>query len=30
MYAAGANAYLDRELFDAPSLEAAIEAIREL
>jgi phosphoribosylaminoimidazole-succinocarboxamide synthase len=30
MYAAGANAYVGRDLFDAPSLEAAIGAVRGL
>ena len=30
MYAAGTNAYLGRELFDAPPLEAAIETIETL
>ena len=30
LYAGGANAYLDRELFDAPSLAEAVEAAREL
>ena len=30
MYAAGANAYVGRELFDAPSLETAVAAVREL
>ncbi len=30
MYAAGTNAYLDRELFDAPSLEEAVQTIRRL
>jgi phosphoribosylaminoimidazole-succinocarboxamide synthase len=30
MYTAGANAYLDRELFSAPTLEEAIEAVRGL
>jgi phosphoribosylaminoimidazole-succinocarboxamide synthase len=30
VYAAGANAYLDRELFDAPSLASAIETVRGL
>ncbi|WP_254840606.1 phosphoribosylaminoimidazolesuccinocarboxamide synthase [Natronomonas marina] len=30
MYSAGANAYLDRELFDAPPLSAAVETVREL
>lgn len=29
LYAAGANAYLGRELFDAPSLDEAVEAVRE-
>ncbi|MCQ4332507.1 phosphoribosylaminoimidazolesuccinocarboxamide synthase [Natronomonas sp. F2-12] len=30
MYTAGTNAYLDRELFDAPPLSAAVEAVEEL
>ena len=30
LYAAGANAYVGRELFDAPDLEAAVERVREL
>jgi len=30
LYTAGANAYLGRELFDAPSLSAAVEAARAL
>ena len=30
MYAAGANAYLDRALFDAPALSEAVEAVRSL
>jgi hypothetical protein len=30
MYAAGANAYLDRELFDAPPLSTAVDRIRDL
>jgi phosphoribosylaminoimidazole-succinocarboxamide synthase len=30
LYTAGANAYIGRELFDAPSLGAAVEAVREL
>jgi len=30
MYAAGANAYVGRELFDAPSIEDAVAAIRAL
>ncbi len=30
MYAAGANAYLGRELFDAPPLSAAVETVRAL
>ena len=30
MYAAGTNAYLDRELFDAPPIEDAVVAIRNL
>ncbi|CCQ34144.1 Putative phosphoribosylaminoimidazole-succinocarboxamide synthase protein [Halorhabdus tiamatea SARL4B] len=30
LYAAGTNAYLDREVFDAPSIEDAIEAARNL
>ena len=30
MYAAGANAYLDRALFDAPDLEDAVAAVRAL
>ena len=30
MYAAGANAYVGRELFDAPALDEAVAAIREL
>lgn len=30
MYAAGANAYLGRSLFDAPSLDEAVTAVREL
>ena len=30
MYAAGANAYLDRELFDAPPLSEAVESVRNL
>jgi len=30
MYAAGANAYVGRELFDAPTLADAVEAVRSL
>ncbi|MFC7228088.1 phosphoribosylaminoimidazolesuccinocarboxamide synthase [Salinirubellus salinus] len=30
LYTAGANAYLDRNLFDAPTLEAAVETVRDL
>ena len=30
MYSAGVNAYLGRDLFDAPPLSAAVEAVREL
>jgi phosphoribosylaminoimidazole-succinocarboxamide synthase len=30
LYTAGANAYLDRALFDAPPLSAAVDAAREL
>jgi Phosphoribosylaminoimidazolesuccinocarboxamide (SAICAR) synthase len=30
LYTAGANAYLDRELFDAPALAAAVDRVREL
>ncbi len=30
MYAAGANAYVGRELFDAPDLAAAVDAVRAL
>jgi len=30
MYAAGANAYLGRELFDAPRLSTAVDRVREL
>jgi phosphoribosylaminoimidazole-succinocarboxamide synthase len=30
LYAGGTNAYVDRELFDAPSLEEAVAAVREL
>ncbi|MFC7176065.1 phosphoribosylaminoimidazolesuccinocarboxamide synthase [Halosegnis marinus] len=30
MYTAGANAYLDRDLFDAPELPEAVAAVREL
>jgi phosphoribosylaminoimidazole-succinocarboxamide synthase len=30
MYAAGANAYIGRELFDAPPLAAAVETVRTL
>ncbi len=30
MYAAGANAYLDRTIFNAPSLPAAVERIRSI
>ena len=30
LYAGGANAYLDRDLFDAPDLAAAVEAVRSL
>jgi phosphoribosylaminoimidazole-succinocarboxamide synthase len=30
LYTAGANAYLDRELFAAPDLPAAVERVREL
>lgn len=30
MYCAGTNAYLDRTVFDAPSIEDAIAAVREL
>ena len=30
MYRAGANAYLGRELFDAPPLSEAVEAVRDL
>ena len=30
LYAAGANAYLDRDLLEAPSLEAAVEAVRAI
>ncbi|PSP86363.1 phosphoribosylaminoimidazolesuccinocarboxamide synthase [Halobacteriales archaeon QS_1_68_17] len=30
MYAAGANAYLGRDLFDAPAIETAVDAVRDL
>jgi phosphoribosylaminoimidazole-succinocarboxamide synthase len=30
LYCAGTNAYLDRQAFDAPTLEDAVEAVREL
>ena len=30
LYAGGADAYLDRDLFDAPTLAEAVEAVREL
>jgi len=30
LYAAGANAYLGRDLFEAPAIDAAVEAVREL
>ena len=30
LYAAGTNAYVDRELFDAPSLEDAVATVREI
>ncbi|PSQ30138.1 phosphoribosylaminoimidazolesuccinocarboxamide synthase [Halobacteriales archaeon SW_6_65_46] len=30
MYRAGANAYLDRDLFDAPALPDAVDAVRDL
>jgi phosphoribosylaminoimidazole-succinocarboxamide synthase len=30
LYTAGANAYLGRELFEAPTIEAAVRAVREL
>jgi hypothetical protein len=30
MYTAGSNAYLDRDLFDAPPLPEAVEAVRAL
>jgi len=30
LYCAGTNAYLDRAVFDAPSLEAAVEAVQDL
>jgi phosphoribosylaminoimidazole-succinocarboxamide synthase len=30
MYTAGTNAYIGRELFDAPSLSEAVETIRSL
>jgi phosphoribosylaminoimidazole-succinocarboxamide synthase len=30
LYTAGANAYIDRDLFDAPSLEDAVMAIKDL
>ena len=30
LYTAGTNDYIGRELFDAPSLEAAVETVREL
>jgi len=30
MYTAGANAYLDRDLFDAPPLHEAVAAVRDL
>ena len=30
MYSAGANAYIGRELFDAPALDEAVEAVRDL
>jgi phosphoribosylaminoimidazole-succinocarboxamide synthase len=30
LYAAGTNAYVDRDLFDAPSLEEAVAAVRDL
>jgi len=30
LYAGGANAYLDRDLFDAPTLAEAVEAVRSL
>jgi len=30
LYAAGANAYVGRDLFEAPSLGEAVDAVREL
>ena len=30
LYTAGANAYTDREWFDAPSIDAAVDAVRDL
>jgi len=30
LYCAGTNAYLDRQAFDAPTLDAAVEAVQEL
>jgi phosphoribosylaminoimidazole-succinocarboxamide synthase len=30
LYAAGTNAYVDRELFDAPDIDAAVETVRSL
>jgi phosphoribosylaminoimidazole-succinocarboxamide synthase len=30
LYTAGTNAYIGRELFDAPSLSEAVETVREL
>jgi len=30
LYTAGANAYIDRDLFDAPSLPEAVDAVRGL
>jgi phosphoribosylaminoimidazole-succinocarboxamide synthase len=30
LYTAGANAYLDRDLFDAPDIAAAVESVRDL
>jgi phosphoribosylaminoimidazole-succinocarboxamide synthase len=30
MYTAGANAYIGRDLFDAPDLPEAVETVRDL
>ncbi len=30
LYCAGTNAYMDREVFDAPSIDAAVAAVRDL